>query len=40
MVRPVEVDGVLAALRAAGEDAWVAGEIVAGAREVILSQEV
>jgi phosphoribosylformylglycinamidine cyclo-ligase len=40
IVRPADVDSVLAGLRAAGEEAWVAGEIVAGDREVILNRGV
>jgi phosphoribosylformylglycinamidine cyclo-ligase len=36
VVDPSEAGGVVEALRAAGEDAWVAGEVVAGDRRVTL----
>jgi phosphoribosylformylglycinamidine cyclo-ligase len=37
VVAPDRVEGVLSSLRAAGEDAWIAGEIVTGERDVVLS---
>jgi phosphoribosylformylglycinamidine cyclo-ligase len=40
VVEPSRVGSVLASLEAAGEDAWIAGAIVAGEREVLLSQRI